>query len=169
MTNLTHGRDFQLGQALRATVLTTAEETEGRHDLTEGHQAAGDMTALHLHRRYEERLWVVGGEAEVWVGDQYAVLRSGDFVHIPRNVPHAVRAGADGCHALNISSPAGFAELVARTGTPAELATAETELDMDLFMAVTQDLGDVVLGDPGALPADLTPEQLAHALTFAEV
>ena len=58
MTILTSGREFQLGQGLRATVLTSAEETEGRHDLIEGHQAAGDMTALHLHRRYEERIWV---------------------------------------------------------------------------------------------------------------
>ena len=167
MTNLTNGRDFQLGQALRATVLTTAEETEGRHDLTEGHQAAGDMTALHLHRDYEERLWVVDGEAEVWAGDQHAVLRSGDFVHISRYVPHTIKAGADGCHALNISSPAGFAELVARTGTPAELATAETELDDDLFMQVTAELGDLVLGPPGTLPADITPEELAKVLEEA--
>ena len=168
MTILTSGREFQLGQGLRATVLTSAEETDGRHDLTEGQQVAGDMTALHLHRRYEERIWVLDGEAEVWAGDEYAVLRSGDFVHIPRNVVHTMKAGADGCHALNISSPAAFAELVARTGTPAELATAETELDMDLFMAVTHELGDVVLGAPGTLPADLTAEQLAYALTFAD-
>lgn len=167
MTDLADGREFQLGQGLRATVLTSGEETDGRHDLTEGHQVAGDMTPLHLHRRYEERLWVVDGEAEVWAGDQHAVLRSGDFVHISRFVPHTIKAGADGCHALNISSPAGFAELVARTGTPAALATAETELDLDLFMAVTHELGDLVLGDPGTLPADLTEEQLAYALAFA--
>ena len=79
-----------------------------------------------------------------------------------------MKAGADGCHSLNISSPAAFAQLIARTGTPAELATAETELNMDLFMAVTSELGDLVLGPPGTLPADLTPEQLAHALTFAD-
>jgi uncharacterized RmlC-like cupin family protein len=168
MTDLTDGREFQLGQGLRATVLTRAEETEGRHDLTEGRQAAGDMTALHLHRRYEERLWVVDGAAEVWAGDEYAVLRSGDFVHISRFVPHTIKAGAAGCHALNISSPAGFAELVARTGIPVELATAESELDMELFMAVTHELGDLVLGPPGTLPDDLTPEELAYALTFAD-
>ena len=34
---------------------------------------------------------------------------------------------------------------------------------MDLFMAVTHELGDVVLGAPGTLPADLTAEQLAYA------
>ena len=41
-----------------------------------------------------------------------------------------------------------------RTGTPVQLATPETELDLELFMAVTTELGDVVLGPPGMLPAD---------------
>ena len=101
------GREFWLGQDLRITILTTAEETEGRHDLVEGVKQPGQTTPLHLHRRYEERIWVVSGELEVWAGDQHAVLRSGDFVHVPLNVPHALRAGDDGCRSLNISSPAG--------------------------------------------------------------
>ena len=56
---------------------------------------------------------------------------------------------------------------MARTGTPAELATAETELDDDLFMQVTTELGDLVLGPPGTLPADITPEELAKVLEGA--
>jgi quercetin dioxygenase-like cupin family protein len=168
MTHVTNGRDFQLGQDLRITILTTGEETDGRHDLVEGVKQPGQTTPLHLHRRYEERIWVVSGELEVWAGDEHAVLRSGDFVHVPFNVPHALRAGADGCRSLNISSPAGFAELIERTGTPAELVTAETELDLDLFMPVAEELGDIVLGPPGTTPADLTPEQLAYALSLAD-
>jgi mannose-6-phosphate isomerase-like protein (cupin superfamily) len=165
--SLTNGRQFQLGPGLRATVLTTAEQTEGRHDLIEALQPPGEITALHLHRRYEERIWVVRGSAEVWAGDQHTVLDPGDFMHIGLKVPHAIMAGEAGCHALNITSPAGFAELVTRAGTPAELVTAETELDLELFMAVTHELGDIVLGPPGTLPCDLTPEQVAHALQEA--
>jgi quercetin dioxygenase-like cupin family protein len=161
-------QEFQLGHGLRATILTTSAETEGRHDLIDGRLASGDMTPLHLHRRYEERLWVVAGRLEVWLGEQHAVLGSGDFVHVPRQVPHAIRAGDDGARALNISSPAGFAELVARAGTPAELATAEVELDLERFMQLTHELGDVVLGPPGTLPADLTPEEVSRALADAE-
>ncbi|MDF2741019.1 MAG: hypothetical protein K0S88_2387 [Actinomycetia bacterium] len=40
-------------------------------------------------------------------------------------------------------------------GTPAHLLTPDTQPDLDLFMAVTTELGDVVLGPPGTLPADL--------------
>jgi hypothetical protein len=42
----------------------------------------------------------------------------------------------------------------ARTVLAMALVTPETELDMELFMAVTTELGDVVLGPPGMLPAD---------------
>jgi mannose-6-phosphate isomerase-like protein (cupin superfamily) len=122
--------------------------------LSDTRQPAGEMTALHLHTRYEERFWVVSGALTVWGGDKVVELRSGDFHAIPINVPHAVRSGPEGCHALHISSPAGFAELIMRTEAPAHLATPETELDLDLFMAVTTELGDVVLGPPGMLPAD---------------
>jgi hypothetical protein len=40
-------------------------------------------------------------------------------------------------------------------GTPVHLATPDTEFDAELFMAVTTELGDVVLGPPGTTPADL--------------
>jgi hypothetical protein len=91
----------------------------------------------------------------VWAGPDKVTLRSGDYFAIPTRVPHAIHAGSDGTHALVITSPAGFAELIARTGTPAHLVTAEAEFDDELFMAVTTELGDVVLGPPGMLPADL--------------
>jgi mannose-6-phosphate isomerase-like protein (cupin superfamily) len=116
-------REFVLGQDARVTILTTGAETDGRHDLTDCVQPAGAMTPLHLHTRYEERHWVVSGSLIVWVGPKKVTLRSGDYHVIPMNVPHAIQAGPEGARALNITSPAGFAELIARTGTPARLAT----------------------------------------------
>jgi uncharacterized cupin superfamily protein len=108
-----------------------------------------------LHTRYEERLWVVPGSLTVWAGPDKTVLRSGDYHMIPMHVPHTIRSGTEDTHALHISTPAGFAELIARAGTPAHLATPDTEFDLDLFMAVTTELGDVVIGSPGTLPTDL--------------
>jgi len=113
------------------------------------------MTPLHLHTRYEERVYVISGSLTVWVGQDKLTVGSGGHYHIPLHVPHTVRADSDDTHALLISSPAGFAELVARAGTPAHLATPETEPGLELFMAVTTELGDVVLGPPGTTPADL--------------
>ena len=145
-------RAYVLGRGLRLTVLASAEETGGRHDLSDTYLPAGEQTPLHLHTRYEERFWVVSGELVVWAGPEKVTLRSGDYHVVPMHVPHAVRSGPDGAHALHISTPAGFAELIARSGTPASLATEETAFDTALFEAVATELGDVTLGPPGTLP-----------------
>ena len=148
-------RRFVLGpEKVRATILTTGAETGGRHDFTDSWLPAGSMTPLHLHTRYEERLWVVSGSLTVWAGPDKVTLGSGDYYRIPTDVPHTIRSGPEDTHALHISTPAGFAELIARAGTPAHLDTPDTEFDADLFMAVTTELGDVVLGLPGTMPPE---------------
>ena len=148
-------RDFVLGRELRATILTTAAETDGRHDLVVAGTPPGGTTPLHLHTRYEERLWVISGSLTLWVAAEKVILGPGDYYAIPMNTPHMIKTGPEGARALNITSPAGFAELVARTGTPAHRAGPETELDMELFMTVTTELGDVVLGPPGTTPGEI--------------
>jgi mannose-6-phosphate isomerase-like protein (cupin superfamily) len=149
-------RQYVLGpEKVRATILTTGAETGGRHDFTDSWLPAGSITPLHLHTRYEERLWVASGSLTVWAGPDKVTLRSGDYYFIPTNVPHTIQSGPEDTHALHISTPAGFAELIARAGTPTHLATLDTEFDADLFMAVTTELGDVVLGPPGTMPTDL--------------
>ena len=91
----------------------------------------------------------------MWSGPDTVTLRSGDYYPVPMRVPHAIESGPEGARALQISSPAGFAELIARSGTPAQIATPDTEFDADLFTAVSAELGDVILGPPGTIPADL--------------
>jgi quercetin dioxygenase-like cupin family protein len=153
---ITRERQFVMGpEKVRATILTTGAETDGRHDLIDSVLPAGSITPLHLHTRYEERVYVISGTLTVWIGPEKLTVGSGEYYHIPLHVPHTVQARSEDTHALLISSPAGFAELVARAGTPAHLATPETEPDLELFMAVITELGDVVLGPPGTTPADL--------------
>ncbi|MEW2491868.1 cupin domain-containing protein [Streptomyces sp. NPDC048411] len=148
-------RQFVLGQHLHLSILTSAEETEGRHDISDVTLPAHAGTPLHMHTGYEERIWVVEGTLTVWSGPNTYTLRSGDFYRVPMNTPHTIKAGEDGARTLAITSPARFAELIRRTGTPAHLATAETEWDMELFKTVTEEFGDVILGPPGATPAGL--------------
>ncbi|MEV7626894.1 cupin domain-containing protein [Actinoplanes sp. NPDC089786] len=147
---------FVLGADLRTTILTSAADTDGRHDFTDNVNAAGSRTALHVHTRYDERFWIVEGSLTVWAGPEMVTLRPGDYFAIPMHVPHALQAGPEGVRALQISSPAGFAELIARAGTPAELATPDTPVDVELFTRIAVEMGDVILGPPGAVPADLT-------------
>ncbi|HEY3686806.1 MAG TPA: cupin domain-containing protein [Streptosporangiaceae bacterium] len=142
--------DIVLDQTLRARILTTAADTDGRHDLVDATMSAGASTPLHLHTRYEERLWVLEGSLTATVDTETRVLTSGEFLYVPFRTPHALTAGPDGGRALLVTSPAGFAELLTRTGTPAHLATSETELDLALFAHVSEELGDQLLTPPKA-------------------
>jgi quercetin dioxygenase-like cupin family protein len=149
-------RRFVLGpERAQLTILTTAAETDGRHDLLDSVFPAGAATPLHLHTRYEERVYVISGSLTVWIGPEKLTVGAGGYYHIPLNVPHMVQGGSEDTHAILVSSPAGFAELVARTGTPAHLVTPETQPDVERFQAVTSELGDVTLGPPGMTPAEL--------------
>jgi quercetin dioxygenase-like cupin family protein len=147
--------DYVLGQELRVRILATGAETSGRHDLVDAFQLPDTATPVHLHTRYEERLFVLEGACTVWVGPDTMRLGPGDYWAIPLDTPHAIKAGPNGCRSLLVTSPAGFAELIARAATPAHLAGPETETDLERFAAVSAELGDQILGPPGTGPADL--------------
>jgi mannose-6-phosphate isomerase-like protein (cupin superfamily) len=146
-----HRRTFWLGDTFCGAVLTTGDETAGRHDITDGVMAAGSSTPLHLHTRYDERFFVVAGSLTIWAGSDRVTLGPGDFYAIPANTPHVIEAGPDGARALNISSPAAFAELVMRAGTP--VGDVSPEVAAERFAAISAELGDEIIGPPGALPS----------------
>jgi hypothetical protein len=57
---------------------------------------------------------------------------------------------------LVVASPGGFASLVTEAGTPDEGSGVPPSAapDMDLFLRACAELGDELLGSPGALPTD---------------
>jgi mannose-6-phosphate isomerase-like protein (cupin superfamily) len=82
-------RRFVMGpEQVRATILTTGADTDGGHDLIDSVLPAGSMTPLHLHTRYEERVYVISGSLTVWVGPDKLTVGPGELYHIPTNVPH---------------------------------------------------------------------------------
>jgi quercetin dioxygenase-like cupin family protein len=138
----------------RLSVLTGPAETGGRHDLVEGWLPPGTPTPPHRHRAYSEQLYVLDGEFTVWAGGRLAVLRPGDDLLIRAGTAHAVAVTGGGPgRALVVASPSGFARLVAEAGTPDEGGGAPRPAapDMDLFLRVAAELGDEILGPPGAL------------------
>jgi quercetin dioxygenase-like cupin family protein len=139
----------------RLSVLADQANTTGRYDLVEGWFSPGTQTPPHRHGAYSEQLYVLDGEFTVWAGGRKAVLRPGDDLFIPTGTAHAVAATGGGpARALVVASPSGFARLIAEAGTPDEGGGAPPSAapDMDLFLRVCAELGDEILGPPGALP-----------------
>lgn len=149
-------RRYVLGTHLKLSILTTPEDTDGRHDLADVTLPPGSDTPLHKHTRYEERLWVLEGALTVWSGPDTFTLGPNDFYTITQNTPHTLLAGPAGARILTMSSPAHFVDLIRRTGTLESEAGPHPEWDLDLFTRVAAEHGDVILGPPGMVPAQLT-------------
>jgi quercetin dioxygenase-like cupin family protein len=139
----------------RLSVLADRANTGGRYDLIEGWFAPGTQTPPHRHAAYSEQLYVLEGEFTVWLGGREAVLRPGDDLFIPAGTAHAVAATGDvPGRALAVASPSGFARLITGAGTPDEGGGVppSTAPDMDVFLRISAELGDEILGPPGTLP-----------------
>ena len=139
----------------RLSVLADQANTGGRYDLVEGWFSPGTQTPLHRHAAYAEQLYVLDGEFTVWAGRRKVVLRPGDDLLIPAGMAHVVAATGDGPgRALVVASPSGFARLITEAGTPDDGGGVPPSAapDMDVFLRVSAELGDKILGPPGTLP-----------------
>ena len=139
----------------RLSILAGHADTEGRYDLIEGWFAPGTQTPLHRHGAYSEQLYVLAGEFTVWAGGGKVVLRPGDNLFIPAGTAHVVATtGESPGRGLVVASPSGFARLIAEVGTPdgGNGEPPADPLDMDLFLRVSAEVCDEILGPPGALP-----------------
>jgi mannose-6-phosphate isomerase-like protein (cupin superfamily) len=140
---------------LRFTILADHAETGGRYDLIEVHQPSGVQTPPHRHTRYDEQLYVLDGERTIWAGERKVVLHAGETFRVPAGTPHVVAATGEGpAHSLVIASPSGFARLIEEVGTP-DTGGAPPEpsaADLERANRVAAEVGDEILGPPGALP-----------------
>ena len=134
----------------RLNIVADHTTTGGQYDLIEGYFLPGTQTPPHRHTRYSEQLYVLEGEFTVWAGENKVVLNAGESFLIPAGTPHVVAALSDQpARGLVVAAPSGFARLIAAVGT-----VDETEApDMALFDRISTEIGDEILGPPGALPS----------------
>src|SRR5215471_19451755 len=111
------------------SILLSGEDTGGSYCLLDMRVAPGKGVPHHTHTREDEALFVLSGELEATVGDETFVLRAGETLIAPRNIPHQLRnSGNVPNHYLIMFSPAGFEEFLKATSVPApDNAVAPTE------------------------------------------
>jgi len=122
------GKRYYFDVGLGSVCLSGAD-TGGAFCLLEISLARGMAVPRHTHTREDESYYVLSGELEVIVEDKVFVLRGGDSLIAPRDIPHQIRnSGSTENHYLLIFSPSGFEEFIMATGVPApDNADAPTE------------------------------------------
>lgn len=111
------------------SVCLSGTDTGGAYCLLEVSLAPGMAVPRHTHTCEDEVYFVLTGELEVTVGEKTFVLRPGDTLLAPRDIPHKLRnSGNTTNHYLLVFSPAGFEEFIMATAVPApDNAVAPTE------------------------------------------
>ena len=111
------------------SVCLSGPDTGGAYCLLEVSLAPGMAVPRHTHTREDEVYFVLAGELEVSVGEKTFVLRPGDTLLAPRDIPHELRNSGDATnHYLLVFSPSGFEEFITATAVPApDNAVAPTE------------------------------------------
>jgi len=134
----------------RFNIIADATTTGGKYDLLEAYFPPGRQTAPHRHTRYSEQIYVLEGEFTVWAGENKAVLPTGESLLISPGTPHVVGSLSDQpARLLVVAAPSSFARLIKAVGTLNQMDTP----DMGLFDRICAEIGDEVLGPPGALPS----------------
>lgn len=111
------------------SVVLTGADTGGAYCVIEASLAPGIGVPRHTHTREDESYYVLSGELELIVEGKVFVLRAGDSLMAPHDIPHQIRnSGSIENQYLVIFSPSGLDEFLMATALPApDNAAAPTE------------------------------------------
>jgi len=102
------------------TVKATGVDTHGGLTVAHFVNPAGFAPPLHRHQVEDEMFYILSGTVDFDCDGRLLPARPGDFVLLPKGVPHTFRVGAEQpLHALQLTTPAGFEDFAAAVGTPA--------------------------------------------------
>jgi mannose-6-phosphate isomerase-like protein (cupin superfamily) len=86
-------------------------------------QPPGLASPLHVHTREAEAWFLLDGTLTYRAGTELVDLAAGDFIYLPRDVPHAFRiTGTTPARYLALSLPGQLLDLYDELGTPATTA-----------------------------------------------
>ena len=83
------GKSFE-ALAITWTFKALSEQTGGTLEAIELAFPPGGQLPPHLHRQFDEAIYVAEGELTVQAGDRTANMRAGSFAYIPRDTVHRV-------------------------------------------------------------------------------
>jgi quercetin dioxygenase-like cupin family protein len=68
----------------------------------------GNEPPAHTHEREDESYYIIEGAIRFWVGDKVIDAKAGDFIHLPKNVPHRFELLTQNVKELMWMTPAGL-------------------------------------------------------------
>lgn len=88
--------------------LVKGNETAGRHALIKIRVQRGAEPPAHTHSREDESYYILKGSVNYTIGDNTFTVNEGEYVYLPKDVPHAFRVLSAEAELLMWLSPAGL-------------------------------------------------------------
>ena len=100
--------------------LATSKETDGEFALIHCYFRKGFMAPPHYHKLEDESFYILEGEIDFHVGDKQFRAGAGEFILLPKNIPHHFNLVSETAKALLLITPAGFEAFFQEFGMPAQ-------------------------------------------------
>jgi mannose-6-phosphate isomerase-like protein (cupin superfamily) len=101
------------------TVKATGASSGEAYTLMEQVAPPGFSPPRHIHHVEDEAFYVLRGRVRFQCGDRESTLCSGDYVFLPKGVPHTFRVeGTEPAKMLQWTTPSGLEEFVREVGLP---------------------------------------------------
>ena len=91
-----------------ANVLVDGEQTNGRYAQLEMTVQPGTEPPKHTHTREDETFYLLEGSIRFTIGEHVFTAKAGDYVLMPKGIPHSFQVLTETAKAVLTIAPAGF-------------------------------------------------------------
>jgi len=88
--------------------LATGDQTDNTFALVQIEVQKGNEPPAHTHVREDESYYILEGRIKFWIGDEVIDAKAGDFIFLPKGVPHKFELQSDNVKELMWLAPAGL-------------------------------------------------------------
>jgi quercetin dioxygenase-like cupin family protein len=99
--------------------LCMGDETEGRHALMRIIVNRGAEPPAHTHSREDESYYILKGSIRYTIGEDVITVHEGEYVYLPKGIPHQFELLTGQAEVLMWISPAGLDQWFWDNSTPA--------------------------------------------------
>ena len=103
-----HGSRALLSGGVIFNYLATGKDTNGKFTLFEAKGIPGMEPPPHTHTREDESFYILEGTLLFTIGGEEFLAEAGDYVYMPRNVPHQFKVLSPAFRCISIITPAGL-------------------------------------------------------------
>jgi mannose-6-phosphate isomerase-like protein (cupin superfamily) len=116
----------------------------------EHHVSSGGAAPLHVHHQLDDSFYLLAGQLAIRCREDTFVSHAGDYVVLPRGVPHTLRVTSDEeAVMLQTHAEPSFLNFIRAVGVPASQPRPEfASMDIPATNNIAGETGQPVLGPP---------------------